>query len=116
MSSAGAVLWAPAAQASASTAGATAESALRDVKRLTIEEQNFFALTPSQLRDLGALRSIFRGAEKFRGYYSLQDDLEHSIMTERGRHPRALIVGANNGILADRLSPIITIKGESAWH
>jgi FkbM family methyltransferase len=76
-------------------------------KNLNKEEHAFRDATPSQLGDVWYMRDAVWETPDDDRYFSLQDELERYINRTYNRRPRALIIGANNGVLVDRLTPII---------
>lgn len=71
---------------------------------VALEEQEFIKMAPKDLNDLKRLRAILPFNPLRLVYFNLQDRVETEIV---GRKPRALIIGANNGVIADALMPII---------
>ena len=63
--------------------------------------------TPVQLRSVACLRRAVVETDHDLSYFRIQDRLEAALLSRACRKPLAVIVGANDGLLADRLMPIV---------
>jgi FkbM family methyltransferase len=76
-------------------------------RHVSPEEKGYTAATVADLSNATLLRCNVKEGEGDLAYFELQDRLETHLTATKSRKPRALVVGANNGILADRLTPIL---------